>query len=56
MEKIKETVERLGGVSLLPVAVAIVAFILIGAPSRSVDVPGQPGLPNSRIDFQIIVD
>ena len=33
MEKIKETVERLGGVSLLPVAVAIVAFILIGAPS-----------------------
>lgn len=30
--------------------------ILIGAPSRSVDVPGQPGLPNSRIDFQIIVD
>ena len=33
MEKIQETVERFGGVSLLPVAVAIVAFILIGAPS-----------------------
>lgn len=30
--------------------------ILIGAPSRSIDVPGQPGLPNSRIDFQVIAD
>ncbi len=30
--------------------------ILIGAPSFSVAVPGQPGLPKSRVDFQIIVD
>lgn len=30
--------------------------ILIGAPSRSIPVPGQPGLPNSRVDFQIIMD
>lgn len=30
--------------------------ILIGAPSRSIDVQGQPGLPNSRIDFQVIAD
>ncbi|WP_420861862.1 OmpA family protein [Algirhabdus cladophorae] len=30
--------------------------ILIGAPSKSVDVAGQPSLPNSRVDFQIIMD
>lgn len=30
--------------------------ILIGAPSRSVDLAGQPGLPNSRVEFQIIAD
>lgn len=30
--------------------------ILIGAPSRSIDVAGQPGLPNSRVDFQIVAD
>ena len=30
--------------------------IIIGAPSYSVNVPGQPGLPNSRIDFQVISD
>lgn len=30
--------------------------ILIGAPSYSVAVAGQPSLPNSRVDFQIISD
>lgn len=30
--------------------------ILIGAPSASQNVAGQPGLPNSRVDFQIIQD
>ncbi|MFK7838224.1 MAG: OmpA family protein [Sulfitobacter sp.] len=30
--------------------------LLIGAPSVSVDIPGQPTLPNSRIDFQVISD
>jgi outer membrane protein OmpA-like peptidoglycan-associated protein len=30
--------------------------ILVGAPSRSIGVPGQPGLPNSRIDFQIVTE
>lgn len=30
--------------------------ILIGAPSYSVSVPGQPGLPKTRVDFQIITD
>lgn len=28
--------------------------ILIGAPSWSVSVPGQPGLPNSRVDFEVV--
>lgn len=28
--------------------------ILIGAPSWSEAIPGQPGLPNSRVDFQIV--
>ncbi|MEM6305922.1 MAG: OmpA family protein [Pseudomonadota bacterium] len=30
--------------------------ILVGAPSHSIAVPGQPGLPRSRVDFQIISD
>lgn len=30
--------------------------ILVGAPSYSVNIPGQPGLPNSRLDFQVIAD
>lgn len=30
--------------------------ILVGAPSYSVGIPGQPGLPNSRLDFQVIAD
>ncbi len=30
--------------------------ILIAAPSRSIDVQGQPGLPNSRLDFQVVAD
>lgn len=30
--------------------------LIIGAPSYSVAVPGQPSLPRSRIDFQIITD
>ncbi len=30
--------------------------ILIGAPSYSVTVPNQPGLPKSRVDFQLIMD
>lgn len=29
--------------------------ILIGAPSWSADIPGQPGLPNSRVDFQMVM-
>ena len=33
MENITKIVVRLGGVSLLPVAVALIAFVLIGAPS-----------------------
>jgi len=33
MESITKIVVRLGGVSLLPVAVALIAFVLIGAPS-----------------------
>lgn len=28
--------------------------ILLGAPSWSQDIPGQPGLPNSRVDFQLV--
>ena len=32
MDKMNETIERLGGVYLLPVVVALVAFVLIGAP------------------------
>ncbi|MEM9105597.1 MAG: branched-chain amino acid ABC transporter permease [Pseudomonadota bacterium] len=32
MEKVNTTIERLGGVYLLPVAVALIAFVLIGAP------------------------
>ena len=32
MDKLNETIERLGGVYLLPVVVALVAFVLIGAP------------------------
>lgn len=28
--------------------------ILVGAPSYSVGIPGQPALPNSRVDFQVI--
>lgn len=30
--------------------------ILIGAPSYSADVAGQPGMPKSRVEFQIITD
>lgn len=30
--------------------------ILVAAPSYSVNVPGQPGLPNSRLDFQVVAD
>lgn len=30
--------------------------ILIGAPSYAQQVPGQPGLPKSRVDFQVIMD
>ena len=30
--------------------------VLVGAPSRSMAVAGQPGLPRSRVDFQIITD
>ena len=33
MEKLNETIDRLGGVYLLPVAVAAICFVLIGAPS-----------------------
>lgn len=33
MDQLNKSLERLGGVNLLPVAVAIVAFVLIGAPS-----------------------
>ena len=33
MERLTETIERLGGVYLLPVAVGLVAFVLIGVPS-----------------------
>ena len=33
METITKIVVRFGGVSLLPVAVALIAFVLIGAPS-----------------------
>ncbi|MGR3712887.1 MAG: branched-chain amino acid ABC transporter permease [Shimia sp.] len=33
MEQLNKTIGRLGGVNLLPVAVAIVALVLIGAPS-----------------------
>lgn len=33
MKKLSKTIERMGGVNLLPVAVAVVAFVLIGAPS-----------------------
>ncbi len=33
MEQLNKTLERFGGVNLLPVAVALVAFVLIGAPS-----------------------
>ena len=33
MDQLSRTLGRLGGVSLLPVAVALVAFVLIGAPS-----------------------
>ncbi|WP_010139250.1 branched-chain amino acid ABC transporter permease [Oceanicola sp. S124] len=33
MEKLNATIDRLGGVYLLPVAVALLAFVLIGAPS-----------------------
>lgn len=33
MNKVSSTIEKFGGVNLLPVAVAFVAFILIGAPS-----------------------
>lgn len=33
MEQIRKTIDRLGGVNLLPVAVAAIAFVLIGAPS-----------------------
>ncbi len=33
MEKLGKSLDRLGGVNLLPVAVALVAFVLIGAPS-----------------------
>ena len=29
--------------------------ILVGAPSWSVSIPGQPGLPNSRVDFQMVL-
>jgi outer membrane protein OmpA-like peptidoglycan-associated protein len=30
--------------------------VIIGAPSRSVGVVGEPGLSNSRVDFDVIVD
>ncbi|MBB4173932.1 OmpA family protein [Sulfitobacter noctilucicola] len=30
--------------------------ILIGAPSYSVGIAGQPALPNSRVDFQVVAD
>ena len=30
--------------------------ILVGAPSRSMEVAGQPGLPKNRVEFQIIAD
>ena len=33
MDRISEILGRMGGVNLLPVALAAVAFILIGAPS-----------------------
>lgn len=33
MSKLAETIGRLGGVNLLPVALAAIAFVLIGAPS-----------------------
>ena len=33
MNALSETLERYGGVNLLPVAVALVGFVLIGAPS-----------------------
>ena len=33
MNKLTETVGKFGGVNLLPLAVAAIAFVLIGAPS-----------------------
>jgi len=30
--------------------------VLIGSPSWSQSIPGQPGLPNSRVDFQLVVE
>lgn len=30
--------------------------VLIGSPSWSQNIPGQPGLPNSRVDFQLVVE
>ena len=30
--------------------------ILVAAPSRATRVPGQPGLPKSRVDFQVVAD